>query len=214
MHYDIVFRVFVSNFLPSTQQASISKSSHEVPIFQTIQAGPYHCCALTDDGRLFTWGKGKFGVLGQNTEDNHYEPVQVVTEPGLPVQRFATGEYHSLAIVEADRLDMVDKGYRFRAIPNADDQVFIVEQSDIRQEDLKARFRTDENSPVERYNKEGRSAKGQFSNLIEVTEDGKFVLDKGLGKREEVGQDAIEPARALSVKGEQSPERRSQFRNP
>jgi hypothetical protein len=188
----------------NNKQTSTSKPSHEAPIFRTIQAGPYHCSALTDDGRLFTWGKGKFGVLGQGNEDNHYEPVQVETEDGVPVQRFATGDYHSLAIVEADRLDMHDKGYKLRAIANTDDNVYLAEREEIAHDDLDVRFRTHGNSPVERYNKEGRSAKGQFSNLIDVTEEGNFVIDKGLGKSEEVGQDVIEPARALSVKGEKS----------
>ena len=80
--------------------------------FQTIQAGPYHCVALSDDGRLFCWGKGRRGVLGQGNEQNHYEPVQVqtnghaVSEPA--VKRFSTGEYHSAAVLESDRYKMMN----------------------------------------------------------------------------------------------------------
>lgn len=60
-------------------QTKSNQLSNEMPVLKTIQAGPYHCAALTDDGRVFAWGKGKHGVLGQGDEENHYEPVQVVT---------------------------------------------------------------------------------------------------------------------------------------
>lgn len=180
-------------------QSSVNKASLEMPIFRTIQAGPYHCAALTDDGRVFTWGKGKHGVLGQGTEYNHYEPVQVQTDPQIPVTLFCTGEYHSLVVQDADRLDMLDAGYSMRAIPNTDNFAYIPER-DLNAEDLEARFKVDENAPIERYNSEGRTSKGKFSNLLGVTEAGKIVIDTGLGT-EEVEPDEVNPARALSLRG-------------
>ena len=170
-----------------------------MPTFRTIQAGPYHCAALTDDGRVFAWGKGKYGVLGQGTEYNHYEPVQVQTDPKIPVTLFCTGEYHSLVVQDADRLDMLDAGYRMRAIPNTDDVVYIPER-DLNMEHLEARFKVDENVPIERYDKAGRTSKGKFSNVLDVTEDGKIVIDTGLGT-EEVEPNEVNPARALSLRG-------------
>ena len=147
------------------------------------------------------WGKGKHGVLGQGTQVNHYLPVEVMTEAERPVKVFATGEYHSLAVEEADRLDMIDSGFNLLLIPNTDDLVYIPERF-LSQKDLEARFRLDEQAPIERYNREGHSAKGQFSNVIGVTEEGRPILDKGLGTTEEVELKLIEPSRALSLNGD------------
>ena len=36
-----------------------------------VEAGMYHCCALTDTGDLYTWGRGLYGVLGNGS--NRYD---------------------------------------------------------------------------------------------------------------------------------------------
>ena len=176
--------------------------------FQTIQAGPYHCVALSDDGRLFCWGKGRRGVLGQGNEQNHYEPVQVqtnghaVSEPA--VKRFSTGEYHSAAVLESDRYKMMNVlNFKMRPVPDSDDLVFIPER-ELAPEDISARFRADYRPGVSHDSFQGRSTKGQFSNVIDVTEAGKIVLDKGRSWRgvdetEEVDDHVINPARPLSL---------------
>jgi len=183
-------------------QASHNKTSNEMPVIKKIHTGPYHCAALTDDGRVFTWGKGKYGVLGQGTEDNHYEPVLVEMDSSLPANLFITGEYHSLVVQDANRLDMRED-YTLRPLPNCDDLVYIPESKTLSAEDLAARFRVDESLAVERYDLsgQGRTSKGQFSNIRDVTETGKLIVDKGYGT-EEVEPDDINPARAKSLRGD------------
>ena len=34
---------------------------------KSISAGLYHCNALTEDGELYTWGRGLYGVLGNGS---------------------------------------------------------------------------------------------------------------------------------------------------
>ncbi len=39
-----------------------------------ISAGLYHTCALTNDGDLYTWGRGLYGVLGNASNSYALEP--------------------------------------------------------------------------------------------------------------------------------------------
>tara|TARA_B110001450_G_C17219834_1_gene318952 strand:+ start:26 stop:175 length:150 start_codon:yes stop_codon:yes gene_type:complete len=34
---------------------------------KSISSGLYHCNALTEDGELYTWGRGLYGVLGNGS---------------------------------------------------------------------------------------------------------------------------------------------------
>ena len=168
--------------------------------FKNIQTGPYHCIALTDDGRVYTWGKGKHGVLGQGTDSNCYEPVQVRIDDDAPVRLVGTGEFHSLAVLDSERFKMIQRGFTMRTIPNSDDLVYILER-DLSADDLAARFKENEYAPVKRHNPENKTAKGHFSNVVGVTEEGKIVLDRG-SKTEVVELDEVLPARAVSLKGD------------
>lgn len=44
----------------------------------SISAGEKHSAAITDSGRLFCWGSGKDGRLGNGCEDNQREPLEPV----------------------------------------------------------------------------------------------------------------------------------------
>lgn len=44
----------------------------------SISAGEKHSAAITDSGRLFCWGCGKDGRLGNGSETNHREPAEPV----------------------------------------------------------------------------------------------------------------------------------------
>lgn len=43
-----------------------------------IGAGLYHCVALTEDGDIYTWGRGEYGVLGNGS--NQYSLVPELNE--------------------------------------------------------------------------------------------------------------------------------------
>jgi len=43
----------------------------------TIAAGWGHTCAATDKGEILCWGKNEFGQLGNGTNTDSNEPVEV-----------------------------------------------------------------------------------------------------------------------------------------
>jgi len=45
--------------------------------------GGTHTMVLSNEGRIFVWGRGSFGRLGSGTEKDHYSPVEVFL-PGMP----------------------------------------------------------------------------------------------------------------------------------
>jgi hypothetical protein len=44
---------------------------------------------LTDEGRIFVWGRGSFGRLGTGHEKDHYSPVEVFL-PGTALSHAST----------------------------------------------------------------------------------------------------------------------------
>lgn len=127
--------------------------------------------------------------------------MQIQPDEKAPVELFSSGEYHSIAVQEADRWKLINSGYTIRAMPNSDDLAYIPESETVTEGDLAARFRSDEHAPVERCDSKGRTSKGQFNNVLGVTTDGKVILDTGSPHTHTVEPDEIQPARPLSLNG-------------
>lgn len=51
-----------------------------------VSCGPYHAAAITNDGRLFTWGDGLCGKLGHPTSDDSAVPRAIDALSGLRVR--------------------------------------------------------------------------------------------------------------------------------
>lgn len=48
-----------------------------------VAAGGAHSAAITVDGELYTWGKGRYGRLGHNDSDDYPKPKRVEALLGL-----------------------------------------------------------------------------------------------------------------------------------
>lgn len=71
---------------------------------QTVRIGMRHSAVITEDGSLYMFGSGNWGVLGQGNEDdakfNNPVKVSMFEKLGLKVKDIALGEYHSIALLE------------------------------------------------------------------------------------------------------------------
>ena len=54
--------------------------------------------ALAADGRVWAWGRGKYGALGHDTLDNRFVPEQIKALHASPVIAIASGGNHSVAL--------------------------------------------------------------------------------------------------------------------
>jgi alpha-tubulin suppressor-like RCC1 family protein len=45
--------------------------------FVSVEVGGYHSCAIKNDGKMFCWGRGDYGELGNNANDNLSTPVEI-----------------------------------------------------------------------------------------------------------------------------------------
>ncbi|KAG0575477.1 hypothetical protein KC19_5G006600 [Ceratodon purpureus] len=83
--------------LDSCSTPSIVKSLWSLGITQ-VACGEYHSVALTVDGQIFTWGRGKYGQLGHGTSQNGNFPVAVKALADHHVAQIACGGDHTIAV--------------------------------------------------------------------------------------------------------------------
>ena len=66
---------------------------------EKVSAGADHALALDGSGRIWAWGFGYYGSLGQGDREDQLVPV-LVELPGSTVQDIAAGSYYSLFLVD------------------------------------------------------------------------------------------------------------------
>jgi alpha-tubulin suppressor-like RCC1 family protein len=73
-------------------------------VITDIAADDGHSLALTDDGRVFAWGRNGDGQLGDGTTIDRSTPVEVTLPVPVPVAAIGTGRAHSLAALTTGEL--------------------------------------------------------------------------------------------------------------
>lgn len=66
-----------------------------------VSGGAFHTLALKDDGTVWAWGQNSSGQLGDGTTQQSSFPVQVLTQPLVPltdIVAVSAGPWHSVAI--------------------------------------------------------------------------------------------------------------------
>ena len=69
-----------------------------------VTAGEEHTCALDKDGKVFCWGRGTHGRLGQPTHEASEVPVEIASGRfyGKPLQ-ISAGAGHTCVVIDNDR---------------------------------------------------------------------------------------------------------------
>jgi len=65
-----------------------------------ISAGPTHVAAVSNDGRVFTWGGGVFGQLGHGDRVTQWTPRLVRALRGVNVTSVSVGARHTVAVCD------------------------------------------------------------------------------------------------------------------
>ncbi|KDO32822.1 hypothetical protein SPRG_02515 [Saprolegnia parasitica CBS 223.65] len=69
-----------------------------------IAACGFHTAALSDEGELYTFGEGKFGRLGHNSERNQLVARVVETLHGKRIKQVACGGFHTAAVTDTGEI--------------------------------------------------------------------------------------------------------------
>lgn len=71
---------------------------------KTLRVGLRHSAVVTNDGKLYTFGNGNWGVLGHGTEESikFTKPklVESLAKENVKVKDVQLGEYHTLVLTE------------------------------------------------------------------------------------------------------------------
>lgn len=70
-----------------------------------ISAGLYHCCALTEEGDLYTWGRGLYGVLGNGSNQYSLTPVKnedfsLLKEENINIKKIDSAEDYTAVLMD------------------------------------------------------------------------------------------------------------------
>lgn len=75
---------------------------------KTIKVGQRHTAAITEEGDLYTFGNGNWGVLGHGDENNisFNKPklVETLKKHNMRVKDVCLGEYHTLVLTECGQI--------------------------------------------------------------------------------------------------------------
>ncbi|CAK9143748.1 unnamed protein product, partial [Ilex paraguariensis] len=80
-------------------------SLKDVHIIQ-IASGGYHSLALTDEGKVLSWGHGGFGQLGHSSIQNQKFPALIEALADVRITNIACGGSSSAAITDKGKLYM------------------------------------------------------------------------------------------------------------
>ncbi len=84
-----------------TQPTTITWSI--IRLWRSASVGAMHACAITSDDRLYCWGEGRYGKLGNIDSGDAALPVQV-TQPSVRWQKVAAGTDHTCALSKGGSL--------------------------------------------------------------------------------------------------------------
>ena len=70
----------------------------------SLQCGYHHSAAVTEDGKIFTWGRGLFGQLGHGNNEICKVPTQIVSLDSVKVEVVACGWQHTMCLTSAGKV--------------------------------------------------------------------------------------------------------------
>jgi alpha-tubulin suppressor-like RCC1 family protein len=68
---------------------------------QMVACGEHHTAICTEDGHVYTFGKGEYGQLGHGDEENKTSPTLVQALEGKHITQVQCGRYHTMALTSS-----------------------------------------------------------------------------------------------------------------
>ena len=88
----------VNEWVPRRVEALVGKCVVQV------SCGHYHTAVVTSTGELFTFGQGRYGKLGHDTQNNEWVPRRVEALVGKRVVQVSCGEKHTAVVTSGGGL--------------------------------------------------------------------------------------------------------------
>ena len=94
----------VNEWVPRRVEALVGKCVVQV------SCGHYHTAVVTSTGELFTFGQGRYGKLGHDTQNNEWVPRRVEALVGKRVVQVSCGNGHTAVITSEGELHTFGEG--------------------------------------------------------------------------------------------------------
>jgi alpha-tubulin suppressor-like RCC1 family protein len=93
-----------------TEACPVTHLQHEV--VTAVQCGASHSMALTNAGRVYSWGKNTQGQCGHGNSEDHSKPALIHKIDDKDIIQVAAGWEHSLALTREGRMYSWGCGYK------------------------------------------------------------------------------------------------------
>lgn len=103
-------RLGLGDFQDRTEACPVVLLQHDV--VTAVQCGASHSMALTNAGRIYSWGKNTQGQCGHGTAEDQTRPQMIRKLDDKVIVQVAAGWEHSLALTQEGRMYSWGSGYK------------------------------------------------------------------------------------------------------
>ncbi|XP_054731518.1 regulator of chromosome condensation [Anastrepha obliqua] len=155
-----------------------------------VSCGEAQSFALTDDGKLYSWGMGSNYQLGTGSDDDALEPIQIISKQteGKRIIRVSSGGQHSIFLVQSE----VQPKPQSKTELGKSAQVKKASVTAVKEKETKPKPIDEKQKSTEA--KDTPKTNGD-SNLEEMDDDDSKKLEKQPAENNETGKDAAKRGR-------------------
>jgi len=94
----------VGDSVAAAQYRASPRAIKSNAVFTALSSGSDHTCGVTTEGKVYCWGRGTYGTLGDGGTTNRSYPVQVIDTSNSTFVAVSAGSEHTCALTDTGKI--------------------------------------------------------------------------------------------------------------